>query len=243
MTRTPIVPRKDQISELTRGLELPFNPLQKIHLTIVTELLAQAWRELSLDHRETIAQGNEAEINALMAARLNGLLESDIMWHQLVRNVTRGTESISYDGSHLEKRPDLSIHLTNRSASFPLVVECKIVDINSGRTIKLYCEKGLVRYINGEYIVGRRQKLSCLLMCITIRQSSSSFIPFLIESENVAPPPYRVVSLPKSVPHATADLACSLHKRNFIYQHNHRQNLPGPISIWHMWVSLDLRRT
>ena len=242
MTRTPIVPRKDQISELTRGLELPFNPLQKIHLTIVTELLAQAWRELSLDHRETIAQGNEAEINALMAARLNGLLESDIMWHQLVRNVTRGTESISYDGSHLEKRPDLSIHLTNRSASFPLVVECKIVDINSGRTIKLYCEKGLVRYINGEYAWAAAEAF----MLAYVRDNSSiksSLTPFLIESENVTYPPYRVVSLPKSVPHATADLACSLHKRNFIYQHNHRQNLPGPISIWHMWVSLDLRRT
>src|SRR6266851_540410 len=115
MTRTTIFARGDQVAELTRGLEIPFHPLQQIHLTIVTEVLALAWSELSLNHRGTIVQGSEAEINALMTARLNGLLDDNLMWRQLVRSVTRGAESISHDGSHLEKRPDLSFHLTDRS--------------------------------------------------------------------------------------------------------------------------------
>ena len=236
MTRTTIFARDDQVAELTRGLEIPFHPLQQIHLTIVVEVLARAWSELSVDHRGTIAKGSEAEINALMTARLNGLLDDNLMWRQLVRSVTRGAESISYDGSHLEKRPDLSIHLTNRSPSFPLVVECKIIDITSDKTASRYCEKGLLRYINGDYAWAAAEAF----MLAYVRDKSSiqsSLTPILIDSEKLTPPPYLVVTFPEAAPHPTADLARSRHNRNFTYTNNVRQNLPGLISVWHMWVS------
>jgi hypothetical protein len=236
MTRATIFVREDQIAELTRGVELPFDPLQQIHLTIVIEVLAQAWSELSLAHKGTIAKGSEAEINALMTARLNGLLDNNLMWRQLVRSVTRGAESITYDGRHLEKRPDLSIHLSDRNPSFPLVVECKIIDIKSNKTATLYCEQGLLRYIKGDYAWAAAEAF----MFAYVRDKSSiqsSLTPVLIDSEKLTPPPYLVVTFPQASPHSTADLARSCHNRDFTYINDARGKLPGPISVWHMWVS------
>src|SRR5258707_8684085 len=147
MTDRRIPPREEQIAELTRGHTLPFPPLHDMHLTYIADVLVLAWRELLKSHRQTLLSSGESEINALMESRLNALLDEDKIWSQLVRNVTRGTESMSYDGSHLEKRPDLSVHLTNRNPSFPLIVECKLIDIASMKTAELYCSQGLARFV------------------------------------------------------------------------------------------------
>jgi hypothetical protein len=236
MTRTTIFARPDQIAELTRGLALPFDPLLQFHLTIIVEVLVQAWKELSIDHKVTIANGSEAEINALMTARLNGLLDDNQMWRQLVRCVTRGAESISFDGSNLEKRPDLSIQLTKRNPAFPLIVECKIIDFKSNKTTRLYCEQGLRRYIDGDYAWASAEAF----MLAYVRDASSiksSLTPFLIASEKLIPPPYMVVTPPEPVPHATADVARSCHNRNFTYTTNPSHKHPGPISIRHLWMA------
>jgi len=65
-----------------------------------------------------VTSGIEAEVNALMEARLNTLIEEDLLWRQLVLCVARGKESLNFDGSHLEKRPDLSIYLSTRTRGF-----------------------------------------------------------------------------------------------------------------------------
>ena len=170
-----------------------------------------------------------------LTMRLNSFLDDNMMWRQLVRSVTRGTESISYNGSHLEKRPDLSIHLTSRNPSFPLTVECKLIDAKSERTVKIYCEQGLSKYINGDYAWTAAEAF----MLGYVRDGSSiqsSLTPFLSESEKLNPPPYLVMMLPEGTAHATADLARSCHNRNFKYLGGPPDD-PGPISVWHMWLS------
>ena len=67
----------------------------------------------------TVASGSEAEVTALMESRLNMMIEQDTFWRQLVFCVARGKESLSFDGSHLEKCPDLSIFLSNRTLQSP----------------------------------------------------------------------------------------------------------------------------
>jgi len=69
----------------------------------------------------------------------------------LVTCISRGRESINYDGSKLEKRPDLSIHLTSRFSRLSLVVECKLLDSKNKKSIDLYCDQGLARFIDGQY--------------------------------------------------------------------------------------------
>jgi hypothetical protein len=115
MNKNRFHPREDQVAELTRGQSLPLAPLQEEHLRCIAAALNRAWNDLMTERRATLLSGPEAELNSLMEIRLNALIETDDLWALLARNVARGKETISFDGSHLEKRPDLSIYLTDRS--------------------------------------------------------------------------------------------------------------------------------
>ena len=67
-----------------------------------------------------------------------------------ISSVRQGSQGFA-DGSHIEKRPDLTLYLTSRNPNFPLVVECKIIDRRTRKGVDLYCEEGLRRFIDGEY--------------------------------------------------------------------------------------------
>ena len=70
---------------------------------------------------------------------------------QLVLWVGRGSESSSFDGSQLEKRPDPSIVLSGTDPRFPLVAEVTILYAPASKTVALYCEHGIRRFVEGEY--------------------------------------------------------------------------------------------
>ena len=140
MRRSGVRPRVDQVAELTRGLRLPLEPIANDHLEVLAERLRQAFDDVRVRAPSTVATGDESEVTALMQARLNRMIEEDSLWRQLVLWVGRGTESISFDGSHLEKRPDLSIVLSGADRRFPLLAEAKILDTPASKTAALYCE-------------------------------------------------------------------------------------------------------
>jgi len=156
------MPRLDQIAELTRGIDLPLLPLHEQHIRIIVETLAAAWADLLRRHPLILLNEDEAEINALMETKLSARLDEYPLWAQLVRAVARGRETISFDGSHLEKRPDLSLFLTCRNSAFPLAVECKIIDGANSKSGKLYCDKGLSRFLTGEYAWAAKEALTRL---------------------------------------------------------------------------------
>jgi hypothetical protein len=237
MTPPAIRPRPDQISELSRGLLLPLPEVQSDHLEIIAEGLTRAFLEIRHQSPQVTASGSEAELTALMEARLNKLIKQDPFWGQLVVCVARGKESLSFDGSHLEKRPDLSIYLSNGNLGFPLITEAKILDSKAGQTERLYCEKGLRRFLEGEYAWGTREAF----MMAYVRDGSSiatKLTPFLSSKAPLASNGYLVEELPTPVECAAGDLAWSKHGRKFAYGHQAPpMNLPGPISLWHLWLS------
>lgn len=227
-----IRPRTDQVTELTRGLHLPLPEVASIHLEIIAESLIQAFDDVRSEAPETVASGSEDEVTALMEARLNAMIEYAPLWGQLVLCVARGKESVSVDGSHLQKRPDLSIYLSNRNRGFPLVAEAKIIDIAASKTEALYCDKGIRRFVEGEYAWGNREAF----MIAYVRDGSSistKLTPHLSCAMTQTPPGYLVEALPIAVGSGDADLARSRHGRNFTYT---TQSLPGPIAIWHLWL-------
>ncbi|MCR6629203.1 MAG: hypothetical protein NVV74_03610 [Magnetospirillum sp.] len=240
MTSTAYTPRLEQIDELTRGLELPFAALDEEHLRLIGEALARAWSDLSDTQEAVLATGSEAEINALMETRLCQLLDEDPLWQQLVRTVTRGKETVSFNGSRLEMRPDLSIHLSTRTPSFPLIVECKLIDPASGKTNTLYCNNGLKRFLSGDYGWGVRE--SFMLAYVRDQSTTASCLsPFLQGSRTLEPEPYAIVDLPPSASHPTLDLARTAHNRAFKYPNRHPpKDEPGPIAIWHLWLQVAL---
>ena len=125
-----------------------------------------------------------------------------------MRFVARGKESLSFDGSHLEERPDLSLNLTRRDLRFPLVVEAKILDAASGKTRNLYCEQGLRRFLEGKYAWGTREAF----MLAYVRDGSSitaTLNPFLSGTVVDGTPGYLVEELPTSArctPHRSGSL-------------------------------------
>lgn len=236
MTSLASSPRLNQIDELTRGLELPFAALHDEHLAAIAEVLAAAWAELSRTQAITLLTGSEAEVNALMETRLTQMLEEHPIWEQLVRNVTRGKETLSFDGRHLEKRPDISIHLSARTPAFPLVVECKLIDAATRKGHDLYCDNGLKRFLTGEYAWATREAF----MLAYVRDNStinSALAPFLTASQQRRPEPYAIEELPASGELPSLDLARSRHGRSFRYPTRAAPgDDPGSIAVWHLWL-------
>lgn len=236
MSTSATRPRPSQISELTRGLGLPLPEVPTDHLEIIAERLHRAYHDLLTRHPKEVTSGNEAEVTALMETRLIELINQDPLWGCLVRFVARGKESLSFDGSHLEKRPDLSICLTNHDFHFPLIVEAKIIDSANGKTEKLYCENGLRRFIKGDYAWGTQEAF----MMAYVRDSSSielKLTPFLLKATKKNPSIYLVEELPSSLESNGIDLARSRHGRVFTYTHQTPPlEQPGPIVLWHLWL-------
>ena len=237
MTPSGIRPRPDQVAELTRGLTLPLPEVSTDHLQVIAEGLLRAFSDVRAGSPTTVASGTEAEVTALMEARLNTMIEEDPLWGQLVLCVARGKESLSFNGEHLEKRPDLSIYLSNRNRGFPLITEAKIIDAASSKTEALYCDNGIRRFVDGEYAWGNREAF----MVAYVRDGSSietKLTPFLSNAISKTPPGYLLEGLPAAVDAATSDLARSRHGRSFMYGGHASSSLePGPISVWHLWFS------
>ena len=229
-------PRYDQVAELTRGVRLPLPPIARDHLQILVEGFRKAFNDIRADSPDTVAAGGEPEVTALMQARLNRLINEEPLWGQLVLWVGRGAESISFDGSHLEKRPDLSIVLSGADRRFPLIAESKILDSVTSKTTRLYCEKGIHRFVQGEYAWGNREAF----MLGYVRDGSSidpTLKTFLSNAATADPDVYLVEALPVSVGTGSSDLAHTRHGRTFVYRSQSPPNTPGPISLWHLWLA------
>ncbi|WP_434704622.1 hypothetical protein J3P85_01235 [Pseudomonas sp. Z1-12] len=236
MKKSAIRPREDQVAELTRGQKLPLDPIANIHLDIIFETLSRVWDQLKFEKNQILAHGSETEINAIMESRLNNLCTIDPFWSQLVTSVVRGKESLSYDGSHLEKRPDLSIFLTGKHPSFPIVVECKIIDSTSGKGVDLYCKNGISRFVVGEYAWANRE---AVLIAYT-RDSSTidEHLTQILESGTQRKPdPWQTHRLPARPTTFRSAVSSSHHSRNFIYSKSISVTPPGAIALWHLWLN------
>lgn len=229
MSPTSHPPRDYQIAELTQGIQLPLPALQRRHLKVITEFLAEAWNGLLESQEQTLRTKDEPEINALMEARLNNVREEKNEWLMIITGVTRGKESISYDGSSLEKRPDLSVHISGRPFHFPLIVECKLIDKGTRKGVDLYCDKGLARFIDGEYAWYAQEAF----MLAYVRDGATiapCLTPHLAENQKKPLDPFLTEQLPQAGSLSALELAQSRHGRRF-------PDNPGPINVWHLWLS------
>lgn len=234
MSRSKLRPRPEQIDELTNGLTLPLPPVQQRVMLVIAETLVRAWNDLLTRHAETLRTGDEAEVSALLITRLNALRDEEPCWEHLASGVSRGEESINFNGRRLETRPDLSIHLTRRNFSFPLVAECKLIDKAGKKTVKLYCADGLTRFVHGDYAWATREAF----MLAYVRDGSDiedCLAPHLTDSRHKSPDPCQTERLPTRPNPEQANLAFSLHSRHFAYIHQEAAS-PGPINLWHLWL-------
>jgi len=238
MRKSKLRPRPDHVAEFTRGVALPLPPLSRVTLQVVAETIERAWNELVADHGEKLGRGDEAEVSDLMVSRLNQFLDYDSCWATVAVGVSRGRESISFDGRHLEKRPDISIHLARRNFDYPLVAECKLIDHPCDKTVAIYCSQGLVRFIRGEYAWISSEAF----MLAYVRDGSriaTTLRPRLTNEREAASNPCATESLPTPIPNGLSNFAHSRHGRCFSYLAPAENTNPGAIDIWHLWLSAE----
>ncbi len=232
MSGNRIRPRREQIAELTRGQSLPLDPIPPAILEEIADVLAREWQELVREYAHILTASDEKEVNSLLAIRLNNL--EDPAWRTLVSSVVRDHSVISYDGEHLDKKPDISLHLTRRHPAFRLEVECKLIDHTKRKSVSAYTKEGLARFLRGEYAWGTREAF----MLAYVRDDSSlasSLTPFLDRHKQGGADPYQTHELPTAIGDR-ANLARSSHGRSFTYVHGPTPSSPGPIIIWHLWL-------
>jgi hypothetical protein len=227
--------RLDHIAELTRGSRLPLDPIDDIHLGIILETISAAWDELLVNRAPALLTGNEAEVNALLEPRLNYFCQCRPLWKDLVHSVHRGRESMSYNGTKIEGRPDLSLSFTSGNRNFPLSIECKIIDYTNAKRVDLYCANGIARFVNGDYAWARREAI----MLAYARDGSTvakKLVPHLAQSATLSPDDLQTASHPLPRPDVHPTAYHSSHERNFSYPSGIGGAPPGPISLFHLWL-------
>ncbi|MDH2384729.1 hypothetical protein [Bradyrhizobium sp. CER78] len=227
-------PRPDQVAELTRGAALPIPAIASPLLGVIIDALREAWQQLASRYGTALHGKSEPELTALMQSRLNDLRNDRRKFGQIVSCIVRGAESISYDGRHIEKRPDLSIFMTTRNANFPLVVECKIIDHDLGKGVALYCNNGVRRFVDGEYGWASTQALMIGYVCDD-SSVEKHLIPHLKTRASSKSDSLKTKSWSAK---AIAASMTSDHLRTFRYLTPSPDSDPGPVTIFHIWTEV-----
>jgi hypothetical protein len=228
-------PRPDHIALLTRDTPLPLAQIEDEHLQTILKTISVAWQELQALGTQALTNGEERDVNAPLDLQLNHMCRSDRKFKGLVHSVQRGRETMSYTGAALEKRPDLSFIFLHGDRNFPLAVECKIVDHPNRKTVRLYCNNGIARFVCGDYGWARCEAI----MLAYVRDGATvanKLTPHLQAQSSKKPDPFLTMSGPEPVPSLHPTAQRSVHQRTFQYLDVVEGTEPGPISLWHLWL-------
>lgn len=215
-----------RLAEVTSGAELPIAPLTTEIMSVLAEKVLEVWTAAANEYGLAIVDDQEIDLNLKLVARLNNAIGEDLMFGQLVHEVTRGSELLDYSGRGPEKRPDLQFSLTRGIPGLPLVGECKIIDRPNERGMSLYCSKGVRRFLSGEYAWYRREGF----MVAYVLDGSSRDDHLL---------PGMKGRLDQFESDQQRNYLITKHGRGFRYPRRPEpMDDPGPIDLWHLWLPL-----
>lgn len=144
----------------SKTLRLPVSSWGNSILECIQLGIRCAWIQLINSNPNIIRNGSEEAITAELEPELVDVMAKGVVdgfTENIFQTIVRGAKFKNYDGSMLEKSPDLSIRrLTtqpglNRDFNDALQVECKLIDANNGKDFLLYIKNGILRYVDGEY--------------------------------------------------------------------------------------------
>ncbi len=159
---------------------------------------------------------------------------------QLFPDITREPKVRNYDGSSLDKMPDMLIRLFDRGVFIPsqdgLFIECKPVDPDHSAGVH-YCNKGIIRFVRGEYAWA----MTSALMIGYVRDGYS-ILPKLTKALEDRETEVPTIALPypcqRSKPGKNNEVVhVSQHSRTFNYVET-GQHAPA-ITLRHLWLRRD----
>lgn len=225
----------DQVTELTRGINLPIAPIGAAMLEIIVEAIAGAWNDVKAAYPHVVLEATEPEISGLLVSRLNASLGSNPLLALIVSSIHRGSENVSFDGAKLEGRPDLLFTLTGTDTRFHLVGESKIIDLPNKKSASLYRNKGVKRFVVGEYAWGTKEGIIVAYVRCGAKLDPTvlSSLPKFKDINCSA----RVMRSSVKPPIQPGNLGISTHGRAFSYVHK-TTSTPGDIELWHLWLDV-----
>jgi hypothetical protein len=207
-----------QLALLTRDRPEPV-PVPPGILRRLAMAISAVWTEIAAEAAPVIAALSEPEITPLVAQKLNNLRDTDQQWRAIVSCVVVAPEMANVTADAL-KKPDLTFQLTSGHANHPFASECKLLDHKKRKTLTLYRDEGMKRFIDGQYGWSHMEGF----MIAFVRDGSTP-----------------IASLPTIIPAGVIAWDCpdglercsSMHGRSFNYGNGN----PMPdITLFHLWL-------
>jgi hypothetical protein len=229
------------IGFFTHGLEyiLPHPQIPQRTVLLISKVIERAWQLLGEKplpgfHMQS---ADEDTITHLLVEIIENILrksgEIDGFNHVLFGKVSRDSKVANVDKTHPDKMPDIVFGLRREALTIMgehdgLFVECKPVDINHP-ILSVYCNKGLVRFVNGDYAWAMQDALM-----VGYVKGSYSFVKLASVFDND-----KNNAILKTINHSALDeyaIYRSSHKREFQWPES--RGIACPISISHIWLSI-----
>ena len=230
-----------------RPQEFPHPDFSDQVKAVIVSACRAAWADLRVEvaaEGREIGQLSENEITARLKDLLNQLLVTDPpvvsgFSAAVFQEIVRDAAVTAHDGSSLDKKPDLAFRLIARHPGLvlneyrALFAECKIIHART-HPVGLYCEKGVARYVRGEYA----WTMPSALMLGYPRDGSgvdTTLKPALQRARQKNPDPYQTKKLPTAVSElGNSPVAfVSVHRRKWRYTGRARA---GDVHILHLWL-------
>lgn len=229
------------IGFFTQGVEytLPHPPIDQRTVLLICKVIKMAWQLLEEKPPSSFCMqsADEDTITQLLVEIIENVLRQNgeidgFNRHQFGR-VSRDSKITNFDKKHPDKMPDIFFDL--RRDRLPIIndqdglfVECKPVDPQHP-ILSYYCNKGLVRFVNGDYAWAMQDALM-----VGYVKGRYSFIKLgsILDDEKSKP-------TLKPIEHFAVDeyeIYRSSHKRDFYWLENRGQACP--ITISHLWLSI-----
>ena len=226
--------------------ELPHPPISiAVHL-VIEQALRKAWELMLSKPRENfdLAAAVEDDITFELHRRLKdevlkyGLVPG--FNRQVLGDVVREPKVDNYDQSSLDKMPDLLVLFASeyrptvfRPSQDGVFIECKPVD-SVHPAGKVYCDKGVIRFISGEYAWAMTSA-----MMVAYAHPGYAINLKLAEALAARAKSMPIKSPPAPCARSTAyDIAevvhVTQHERAFIYPANGMA--APPIALRHLWL-------
>ena len=229
------------IGFFTQGVmyTLPHPQIDQRSILLICKVIKKAWQllgeepvsgfDLQSADEDTITQ----ELVEIIENRLRQSGEIGGFNRHLFGRVSRDPKITNFDKTHPDKMPDIFFdlmrgNLTIISEQDGLFVECKPVDPQHP-ILSHYCNKGLVRFVNGDYAWAMQDAL--MVGYVKGRYSFIKLTYALDDDENNA--------TLKPIGHSVVDeyeIYRSSHKRDFHWLENRGQACS--ITVSHLWLSI-----
>ncbi|MBY5700925.1 hypothetical protein [Rhizobium leguminosarum] len=220
------------IDALIRGHDLPQPALSKTIIRAILDVLSESWAEICSRYPDDVRRP-EVDVSAHLAIEFSRRCAVDNRLKRTVAKAIPAPEMLNFDGSSLQKRPDVTIQWRVGMRLSPLIVECKLIDAAERKGIDLYSSRGILRFIDGTYAWSEQEAV----MVAFVRDNSKvgALTPHLkLEGHQER---YSVQEMPVHlVDERSRGIATTRHGRNFLYPL--RSAVPGPITLWHLWLDL-----